>query len=306
VALPKEDLVMPMQPVPSPAFPAPTPAPRLALVLGSGGIRSIAAVGIADVLAREGIRPDLIVGCSSGALFGATLAMGWDSATALRQAQSLWSQEVTQQRRWRAYAQLVAPRLFGFDAAFALRDDRLIAERLERAFGDRLIESLPVPLRIAATDAASGEPVVLTRGRLVDALRASMALPFIFPSVEIDGRRLVDGVVSDPLPVGAADDAESIIALGFRGAMPRRLDRPSRLMAQVSTTLTNNLQDARLAAARAAGQRVLSIELALERRVGLWETGAMQHVFDAGRRAALARMPQIGALLGAAPRMALA
>lgn len=295
---------MPAHPVRPAASPA--AAPRLALVLGSGGIRSIAAVGIADVLAREGIWPDLIVGCSSGALFGATLAMGWDSATALRQAQTLWSQEVTQQRRWRAYAQLVAPKLFGFGAGFALRDDRLIAERLERAFGDRLIESLPVPLRVAVTEASSGDPAVLTRGRLVDALRASMALPFIFPSVEIGGQRLVDGVVSDPLPVGAAADAEAIVALGFRGAMPRRVDRASRLLAQVSTTLTNNLQEARLAAARAAGQRVVTIELALDRRVGLWETGAMQHVFDAGRRAALARMPQIAALLGGAPRMALA
>ena len=53
--------------------------PRLALVLGSGGVRSIAAVGIAKVLAAEGLRPDLIVGCSSGALFGATIAMGMTS-----------------------------------------------------------------------------------------------------------------------------------------------------------------------------------------------------------------------------------
>ncbi len=58
----------------------PSPArPRLALVLGSGGVRSIAAVGIADRLAREGIHPDLIVGCSSGALFGATIACGTES-----------------------------------------------------------------------------------------------------------------------------------------------------------------------------------------------------------------------------------
>jgi NTE family protein len=280
-------------------------APRLALVLGSGGIRSVAAVGITDVLAREGIRPDLVVGCSSGALFGATIAMGLDSDTALRTAQALWSQELTQQRRWSAYAQLIAPRLFGFGAGFALRHDRLIVERLERAFGDRLLEALPVPLRVAATEAASGEAILLTHGRLVDALRASMALPFIFPSVEVAGRRLVDGVVSDPLPVGAASDAQSIIALGFRGAMPRRLDRPSRLLAQVSTTLINNLQEARLAAARAAGQRVLTIELSLDRRIGLWETGAMAHVFDAGRRAAFARLPQIAALLEGTSRRRL-
>ena len=94
--------------------------PRIALVLGSGGVRSIAALGIAEVLAAEGIRPDLIVGCSSGALIGATLALGLSSHEALHTATSLWSAELTQQHRWRAYPQLLAPRWFGFDAGFAL------------------------------------------------------------------------------------------------------------------------------------------------------------------------------------------
>jgi NTE family protein len=147
-------------------------APRLAFVLGSGGVRSIAAVGIADRLAREGIAPDLVVGCSSGALFGATIAVGMTSAEALRSATELWSAELTEQRRWRAYAQLIAPRLAGFDG-FALRDDGLIAQRIARAFGNARLEQLATPLRVAATDAASGHPVVLTRGALVPALRAS-------------------------------------------------------------------------------------------------------------------------------------
>jgi NTE family protein len=271
----------------------PESRPRLALVLGSGGVRSIAAIGIADVLAREGIRPDLIVGCSSGALFGALIAMGMTSEQSLRTAQALWSAELTQQHLWRAYAQLVAPRLFGFDAGFALRDDRLIAQRLDRAFGTRLIESLPIALRIATTEAATGQALVLEQGRLVDALRASMALPLVFPSVVVGGKRLVDGVISDPLPVGEAGDADTVITLGFRGVMPRRVDRGSRLVAQVSTAMINNLMSARLEAARTAGQHVLAIELKLDRHVGLWQTSAMPYLFEAGRRAARERLPQI-------------
>ena len=104
--------------------------PRIAFVLGSGGVRSIAALGIAEVLAGEGIRPDLIVGCSSGALIGATLALGLSSHEALHTATSLWSAELTQQHRWRAYPQLLAPRWFGFDAGFALRDDQRIEQRI--------------------------------------------------------------------------------------------------------------------------------------------------------------------------------
>jgi NTE family protein len=271
--------------------------PRIALVLGSGGVRSIAALGIAEVLAAEGIRPDLIVGCSSGALIGATLALGLSSREALHTATSLWSAELTQQHRWRAYAQLLAPRWFGFDAGFALRDDRRIEQRIRRAFGDWQLEDLPTPLRVVATEARSGERVVLRDGALTTALRASIALPVIFPSVEVGGRRLVDGVVSDPLPVAVASDAAVVLTLGFKGVMPRRIDRASRLVAQASTALINNLQQARIDAARNAGQRVFEIELRLARHVGLWETRAMTYLFDAGRRAAQAQLPQITTLL---------
>jgi NTE family protein len=280
--------------------------PRLALVLGSGGVRSIAALGIAEVLATEGIRPDLIVGCSSGALFGATLALGLSSREALDTATSLWSADLTQQHRWRAYAQLLAPKWFGFDAGFALRDDQRIEQRLRRAFGTLRLEDLPTPLRVVATEAASGERVVLRHGALVQALRASIALPLIFPSIEVDGRRLVDGVVSDPLPVAVASEAAVVLTLGFRGSMPRRIDRASRLFAQASTALINNLQQARVDAARSAGQRLLEIELGLDRHVGLWETRAMPYLFEAGRRAARAQMSPITTLLRQADQQATA
>ncbi|MBX3626192.1 MAG: patatin-like phospholipase family protein [Rhizobacter sp.] len=271
--------------------------PRVALVLGSGGVRSIAAVGIVERLRLEGIWPDLVVGCSSGALFGATIAMEMSPKDALHAATTLWSAELTQQPRWRAYPQMVAPKLMGFDADFGLRDNSLIALRLEAAFGGRKIESLPTPLRVAATDATTGKPVVLSEGLLTQALLASMAVPFIFPSVEVDGRRLVDGVVSDPLPLDAARDADLILALGFEGAMPRRVDRASRLVAQATTSLINNLMQARLEAAVARGQRIVSIELGLERKVGLWETGALPYLYEAGRRAATHHLPRILDLL---------
>jgi len=275
----------------------PPRAPRLALVLGSGGVRSMAALGVAEVLAREGVRPDLVVGCSSGALFGATIALRMPPEQALQTATELWSPQLTRRHRWRAWLQMLAPRLAGFDDDFALRDARLMEHRLRDAFGQRRLEDTPTALRVAVTDAASGEPVVLTHGGMVDALRASIAMPFLFPAVTIDGRRLVDGVVSDPLPLSAAVDARTVIALGFRGTMPERVDRASRLLAQVSTAMINNLMQARSAAARAAGQRVLHLELALERRVAPSETGALRYLYEAGRRAALAQLPQIMSML---------
>jgi NTE family protein len=267
------------------------------MVLGSGGVRSIAALGVSEALRQAGMRPDLIVGCSSGALFGACIASGMTGEQGLAAAMQLWSAELTQQKRWRAYLELIAPRLMGFDARFALRGAGLIRARVGRAFGDARLEDLPIPLRVVTTLTTTGNARVLCRGPVRDAVCASMALPLIFPSVEIDGERLSDGVICDPLPVSAARDANAAITIGFRGAMPRRIDRAARLVAQVTTALINNLQQARIDAAAAAGQRMLHIELDIDRRIGLWDTAAMPRIYEIGLRAAVDQLPAIRRLL---------
>jgi NTE family protein len=280
--------------------------PRLAVVLGSGGVRSVAALGVAEVLWREGIRPDLFVGCSAGAIFGATLAMGHDTGYSLALAAQLWTAEITRQHRWNAIPKMVWPRLGRFDADFSLRDDRLIMARLNDAFGEVRLEDLPTPLRVTATDAASGRTVVLRRGRVVDAIRASIAMPFMFAPRTIEGRRLIDGFVSDPLPVSAAVDAHTVLAIGFDAPMPQRVNGPSRLLAQVTSAMTNNLMHARLAAAELDGMRLLRVFPQLNRRIGLFETGAMPYLVQEGRLAAEQQLPALIALLEKQPHLQVA
>jgi protein disulfide-isomerase len=131
-------------------------------------------------------------------------------------------------------------------------DDGPVVQRLEQAFGDVRIDHLRIALRVTTTDASTGARVVLREGALVPALRASIALPFMFSPVHLDGRRLIDGFVADPLPVSAAIDAKAVLALGFESPMPYRIDGPSRMLAQVTSALTNNLMQARLAEAQGA------------------------------------------------------
>ncbi len=267
--------------------------PRFAIVLGSGGVRSIAALGMAEVLWREGLRPDLIVGCSAGAMFGALIASGHDAKEAVRISTTLWSPEATRQHRWLAVAQMLFPRMGSFDADFSLREDQMILHCLHQAFGDSRLESLPLSLRVTATDANTGDTVVLRHGSVVDALRASIALPFMFKPMKIDGVRLIDGFTSDPLPVSAAADAQCVVALGFPFPMPRRINTPSRLLAQVTSAMTNNLMQARLAYARASGMRLVEISPTLDRRVGLFDTEAMTYLVEVGRRATEEKLPDI-------------
>jgi NTE family protein len=273
------------------------PAPQFALVLGSGGVRSIAALGLCEVLMQEGLVPDLIVGCSAGAMFGALMACGHSAQAAVAVAARLWSPEVTRQRRWQAVPQMLMPGVFGFNEDFGLRDDTLVMQRLYEAFGDTRIEQLRTPLRVVATDTQTGACVSLCGGSLVQALRASIALPFLFSPVTVDGRRLMDGFVANPLPVNVAQDACSVVALGFDAPMPRRIDGPSRMLGQVTSAMTNSLMHANLNAARATGMNLLGILPKMERRVGLFDTEAMPYLVDLGRRVAIEHLGQIRDLL---------
>ena len=274
--------------------------PKFALVLGSGGVRSIVALGFFEVLQKEGLQPDLIVGCSAGAMFGSLIASGFSAQEAVALAARLWSPEVTRQRRLGAIVKMLLPKLCGFDEEFGLRDDSLVMQRLQQAFGDSLIENLSIALQVVATDAATGKCVSLRQGSLVQALRASIALPFLFSPVTIDGRRLMDGFVSNPLPVSAASDAEVVVALGFEAPMPSRIDGPSRMLGQVTSAMTNSLMHANLNEARASGMNLISVIPKMERRVGLFDTEAMPYLVELGRRVAMEHLAQIRNKLDAA------
>lgn len=278
-----------------------TPIP-FTLVLGSGGVKSIAGLGAMEVFEQEGLRPAAVAGCSAGAIFGALIAAGYPAQHGMEMARQLWSRDITSRKRHRALLEVALPRMAGFDDRFALRDDRLIGQQLQIAFGATRIEDLPTPLHVQATCATTGAPVVLRQGLLTQALRASVALPFLFAPQRINGQLLVDGSLSDPLPVDTAPASHVTVALGFRVPFPRNANSASRLATRVTAALSNNLLDARLA--RADASRMVLMLPELPRRIGLFETEAMPELIDIGRQAARAALPRLRMLLGQTVRLA--
>ena len=133
-------------------------SPHLALVLGSGGVRSVAALGISEVLVQRGLRARPGRGLQLGCVVRRVHRDGHDRRAGAGGGDSgCGPRSSREQKRWSAYLELIAPRLMRFDAGFSLRDARLIRERVERAFGDARLEDLPIPLRVVATDAATGD-----------------------------------------------------------------------------------------------------------------------------------------------------
>lgn len=277
--------------------------PRVTLVIGSGSVKCAAAIGVARVLAEAGIGIERVVGCSGGAIFATLIALGHDADTARDMTLRLWTAEIAASRNNRAMLSVLMPRLLGFAASrFGLRDDRLINRRLAEAFGDLRIEDTPIPLHITATNFADGELVELSRGPVARAIRASLAIPFAFSPVEVDGQLLVDGYVSDPLPVSVAirHGARVIVAVGFESPMMEQIGSAGRFAMQLSSIMSNNLLRARFAFNSAAHHaEVISILPEFTQRIRLFDTEKVPYIIEAGADAARGQIGYLRRLLAA-------
>jgi NTE family protein len=174
--------------------------PVIGLALGGGAARGFAHIGIVRTLIAHGIVPNVVVGTSIGAVVGGAYAAG-HLDTLEEWARSL------QRRNILGYLDI---RLNG---SGLIGGDKLAAQ-LEAAIGPILIEELPLKFATVATEVRTGHEIWLTHGRMVDAIRASYALPGIFSPVLVGDRWLVDGALVNPVPVSAARafGAEIVIA----------------------------------------------------------------------------------------------
>jgi NTE family protein len=164
--------------------------PTIGLALGGGGARGFAHIGVIRCLLAHGIEPDIIVGTSIGAIIGGCYASG------LLDLIETWARGLTR-RGILGYLDISL-------TGGGLISGGKLAARLAEQFGDTAIESLPIRFATIATEVGTGHEIWLTRGRMVEAIRASYALPGIFPPVFLDGRWLVDGALVNPVPVSAA------------------------------------------------------------------------------------------------------
>ena len=177
-----------------------TRRPVIGLALGGGAARGFAHIGIIKTLIAHGIVPNVVVGTSIGAVVGGSYAAGH-----LEQLEQ-WARSL-QPRNILGYLDI---RLNG---SGLIGGDKLAAQ-LELAMGQTRIEDLPLKFASVATEVRTGHEIWLTHGRIVDAMRASYALPGIFSPIMVGDRWLVDGALVNPVPVSAARafGAEIVIA----------------------------------------------------------------------------------------------
>lgn len=267
-------------PDPLPSFYVPEKI-RVALVLGSGGVRGMAHVGVLEELEAAQVPIDLIVGCSAGSIVGALYCENPSVATIM---EAVWNLKVDSildihllTCRWG---------LSQGTSFHHILDDYLDAETFEE---------LKIPLVVVATDLYSGELVPMGGGDLVKSVQASCSIPFVFVPCDYMGRIMVDGGVVNPVPVKVARDlgAEVIIAVDLCELLPKTF--PTNLF-----QIANRSAEIIFAWQNEVCTRAADVIIRPETcGVGAFNEKMKLEIYHAGKMAAKKQIPKILELLAA-------
>ncbi|SDU10014.1 patatin-like phospholipase family protein [Halopseudomonas salegens] len=207
-------------------------AKRVALVLGSGGARGYAHIGVIEELERRGYQIDCIAGCSMGSVIGGVYAAG----------------KLAEYRDWVSgldYLDVIKLLDVGFGNLGAIRGEKVFGH-IREMVGDTRIEELPIAFTAVATDLTSQQEIWFQQGCLHQAMRASAAIPSLFAPVRQGNRVLVDGGLLNPLPIVPVVSAhcDMIIAVNLNsmhtnGYTLPEVERPPSIRQQWDQWLDN-------------------------------------------------------------------
>jgi len=273
---------------------------RIALVIGWGSVKCAAALGLLRVLSREGIGIDMVVAGGGGSIYGSLLALGYSVEEIVEKNRQLWTHEVTEQPNRLSMFQILLPKIFRVGEYFNLRDDRLMNERLREAFEDATFDDAKLPLYITTTDYRTGAQAVISNGSIYEAVRASVALPLIFPPSKRGDQLLADSYLSDPLPIGVAiqEGADIILAMGFESVSRAERNSFSDYVLHLSGVISNNLLQASYAFYNLAHHsEVLLIVPQFESDVQMFDTHKVPEIIKAGEAESEKILPQLKHML---------
>ncbi len=310
----------PVAEIKTPVERAPRAKVKIGLALGGGAARGWSHIGVLRVLEEAGIVPDVIAGCSIGAVVGGCYAAG-----KLEELEA-FALSLTKRR-------VMGLLDFHFSGAGLIAGGRL-QRLLDQDLTDRRVETLPIRFCTIATELVSGHEIWLTRGPLVQAMRASYALPGVFDPVLVGGRWLMDGALVNPIPITAARalGADIVICVNLNGevrvrgtviqsydteeasdeqeieeaieAAPRRwgifptsrADKPRKPNAPgIATVMVDafNITQDRIARSRLAGDPPDVMVAPKLARMGLFEFHRAQECIALGRQATERALPDI-------------
>ena len=283
---------------------AENPRPKIGLVLSGGAARGLAHIGVLKALEEQGIHIDAIAGTSMGAVIGGLYASGYKVDELEKLALGIDWQQALSDAPPRAdvpFRRKQDDRDFLVKQKLSFRDDGslglplgviqgqnlalLLESLLAHASDTRDFDKLPIPFRAVATDIASGEKVVFRKGHLPQVIRASMSIPAVFAPVELDGRLLVDGGMTDNIPLDVARemgvDIAIVVDIGTPLRTRKQLTTVVDVLNQSITLMTRSNSEEQLATLHPDD---VLVQPALA-SFGVTDFGKAQEMIDAGYRA---------------------
>ncbi|AZC29576.1 patatin-like phospholipase family protein [Pseudomonas chlororaphis] len=283
---------------------AEAPRPKIGLVLSGGAARGLAHIGVLKALEEQGVKIDAIAGTSMGAVIGGLYASGYKIDELEKLALGIDWQQALSDAPPRAdvpFRRKQDDRDFLVKQKLSFRDDGslglplgviqgqnlalLLESMLAHASDTRDFDKLPIPFRAVATDIASGEKVVFRKGHLPRVIRASMSIPAVFAPVELDGRLLVDGGMTDNIPLDVARD------MGVDIAIVVDIGTPLRSRQQLATVVDVLNQSITLMTRRNSEEQLATLhknDVLIQpplANFGVTDFGRAQEMIDAGYRA---------------------
>ena len=251
------------------------PNPKIALALGAGSARGIAHIGVLQVLEEYGIRPDLIVGCSMGAMVGATYVVGTNL--------NILGQLVCQ-LRYKSMFDFTFPKMGFISGKKIVEFIDLMTKK--KSFADLTDQQFIV----VATDLVELKRVIFTEGSIAEAVRASISVPGVFEPVIKDGMVLVDGALIERLPVEVAreQNPDIIIAVDVNSGRQDPV--------QVNSILDVLMNSIDLMQRHQFQPRNLKVDALIQPEVSHYSPGGFDHaaeLIEAGRIATLKAIPKI-------------
>ncbi len=201
----------------------------VSLILGSGGARGLAHIGIIKYLEESDFHIKSVAGCSMGALIGGIYAAG------KLDAYTEWVRAITK-------GDMLKLLDISFGHAGMVKGEKII-NTLKEFVGEQLIENLPISFTAVASDIVNEKEVWLTKGPLFDAIRASISLPLFFTPFEYNGVLLIDGGILNPVPIAPTfiDDTDIKIAVNLGGPIDKSLESPAKKPAATESEIKSKV-----------------------------------------------------------------
>jgi NTE family protein len=258
----------------------------IVVVLGGGGAKAIADLGVFEVLEDEGIKVDLIVGTSGGSIFGALYADNPDAKALKSILEKLKLDDFVD------FSVLSAIRgIYSLTSSYA--DSQNIEKFLKNNMNTNEFQELKIPLVIATTDLMTGEIVPINQGKISEAVRASCAIPGLFSPVKIGNNILVDGAVAAPLAISVAREYHPKIVIAVDISSPleaKDIKNVFDVMAKSFFINYSKLNE------RLGAEADILIKPHLS-DIGLFDAHRKDELYAAGKKATLAILPKLKALI---------